>query len=282
MYTLGLVRIAFGLLIVAWTISLLPNLTIFFGSVGVMGNHGWRPDNATLVAGWAVLLMAAAALTVGMYSRLAAVTVFGLVMFFQQSNPFVFNSGDGLIKIEALFLALSPCGAALSVDRLRSVGSCWTAEVRPQWPVRLLQVQFSLIYLSTVLVKLRGETWPDGTATSYALRLSDMVIVPIPEEITTNPLLMNAATWGTLAVELALGVLVWIRTCRPWVLGAGLVLHLSILVTLGVGFFSLAMFVLYLAFVPPRIARRPLTTIRSTLRRRSLGDVSVPRVAGRT
>ena len=229
------------------------------------------------LVGWAALLIAGVALTVGLYSRLAAVAVFVLVMMFQRSNPFVFNSGDGRIKIEALFLALSPCGAALSVDRLRSVGAYWTAEIRPQWPIRLLQVKLSLIYLSTAMVKLRGETWPDGTATSYALRLSDMTIATVPQAIAMNPLLMNAATWGTLAAELALAVLVWNRRCRPWTLGAGVALHLSILVTLGVGFFSPAMFVLYLAFVPPEVARRPLSAIRLTLRR-SVRDVSSSRI----
>lgn len=285
-YPLGLVRIAFGLLITAWTLSLLPDLTDLFGTHGVMptqnvetfqwGLFGWWPSDQALVVGWAVLLVSGAALTAGWYSRAAAIIVFVLVVSFQHRSPFVFNSGDNLIRVEALMLAISPCGAALSLDRLRSVGKFWSAEIRPHWPLRLMQVQLSLIYLSTVMVKLRGDTWQEGTATSYALRLSDMTILPIPRSISTNPPLMNVATWGTLAVELGIGILVWNQRLRPWVLAAGVALHLSIMVTLSVGFFSPAMFVLYLAFVPPHVAQQPLQQIRNILRLSPSSQESIP------
>ncbi|WP_197377116.1 HTTM domain-containing protein [Mycolicibacterium baixiangningiae] len=271
-YPLGLVRIAFGGLVVAWTLSLLPDMAQLFGTGGIvpaqrLGPEHWGlfatwPSDQGLVVGWAVLLVAGVALTVGWHSRVAALLVYLLVISFEHRNPHIFNSGDNLIRIEALILAISPSGAALSLDRMRTVGSFWSAEVRPHWPVRLMQVQLSVIYLSTVVTKLRGDVWPEGTATSYALRLRDMTLLPVPEWASTSPLLMNVATWGTLAVELALGILVWNRRCRPWVLGAGVLLHLSILATLSVGFFSPAMFVLYLAFVPAEVARRPGDSIR--------------------
>ena len=45
---------------------------------------------------------------------------------------------------------------------------------------------------------------------------------PRPEtSITTNALLMNVATWSALALELAIGVLVWNPRARPKVLAAG-------------------------------------------------------------
>ena len=57
-----------------------------------------------------------------------------------------------------MFLALSPCGAGLSLDQRRRTGKFWSAETRPSWPIRLFQVQLSLIYLSAVRSKLAGET----------------------------------------------------------------------------------------------------------------------------
>jgi hypothetical protein len=265
-YTLGLIRIAFGAIAIAWTVSLLPDLNDFFGSGGVLPRQPAVPfewgvfefwtDDRALAIGWAVLLLSAIAMTIGWHSRLAALIVFVLIMSFEFRNSYIFNSGDNLLRVEALFLALSPCGAALSLDQKRMTGSFWTAQIRAPWLVRLLQIQLSLIYLATFQIRMTGEKWPQGTAMSYALRLEDMLIIPAPQWISTNALLMNIATWGTLVLELLIGVLVWNRRCRPVVLAAGVVLHSIIMITVAVGFFTPAMFVLYLAFMSPETVRR--------------------------
>jgi hypothetical protein len=179
----------------------------------------------------------------------------------------VFNSGDLAVRIEALFLAISPCGAALSLDQVRSTGKFWSAQQRPQWPVRLMQLQLSLIYLASAQAKLNGNAWPQGTAVSYALRLPDMLLLPTPHWFTTSALLMNAVTWGALAVELSVGILVWNRRLRPWVLAAGVVMHTMIMITIAVGFFTLAVFVLYLAFIPPEIVERLPRSVKDMARK---------------
>ena len=227
-YPLGLVRIAFGALTVAWTVSLLPDLNSLFGDQGVMPNQltaeyvwglfGIASSDHALLIGWVVLLVSAVALTLGWHSRLAALAVFVLIHSFQQRSPFVFNSGDGLMRVVALVLILSSCGAALSLDRRRASGSFWSAELRAPWAIRMLQVQLSLVYLSTVNAKLAGDSWREGTAVSYALRYDDMLIVSPPHWLTSNALLMNVATWGTLALEVAIGILVWVKPLRRWVL----------------------------------------------------------------
>ena len=265
-YTLGLVRMAFGALAVGWALSLLPDLHELFGPHGVEPRQlpgayqwgvfaVWTSDRA-LTIGWTVLVVSAIALTIGWHSRLAAVTVFVLILSFEHRNLWVFNSGDLAMRIEALFLALSPCGAALSLDQLRNSGRFWSAQQRAQWPVRLMQVQLSLIYLASVQAKLNGNAWPQGTAVSYALRLPDMLLLPQPHWLATNALLVNFATWAILLVELSIGILVWNKRLRPWVLAVGVVTHTVIMMTIAVGFFTLAMFVLYLAFVPPAVVQR--------------------------
>ncbi|WNG92677.1 HTTM domain-containing protein [Mycobacterium sp. ITM-2016-00318] len=271
-YTLGLVRIAFGALVIAWSLSLLTGLYEFFGADGVshpgdVGPYRWSvfeiwTSGKVLLIGWVILLLAAIALTIGWHSRIASIVVFILILSFDRRNPTVFNSGDMLIRIEALFLALSPCGAALSLDQRRRMGDFWSAQVRPRWPIRLLQCQVSLIYLATVNAKLSGITWPQGTAVSYALRLEDMVLLPVPDFIRLNALLMNAATWGTLVLEFAIAILVWNRAVRPWVLAAGILMHTGIMVTMAVGFFTLAVFVLYIAFIPPETVGRLVGKLR--------------------
>ena len=276
-YPLGLVRIAFGALIVIWTATLLPGLHDLFGMEGVapvppLDPFRWTvfqiwTSNQALLIGWAILLIAAVAMTVGWHSRLAAVVVFVLVLSFQYRNPSAFNSGDVVVRAEAFFLMLAPSGAALSLDQRRRTGSFWSTQIRAPWAIRLLQLQLSIIYLASVRSKMSGHAWPDGTAVSYALRLDDMLTLPVPHAFVADPLVVNVATWATVALELSLGILVWNKRLRPWILAAGVVMHTMIAVTINVGFFSPAMFVLYLAFVPPTVIRDLPSTVRRRLAR---------------
>lgn len=260
-YGLGLVRIAFGLVAVIWTLTLFPDLSRVFGDQGAAPLYAplpyeWSifeiwPGETALRIGWGVLLVSAIALTVGWHSRVAAIVVFVLIHSFHRRSGVIFNAGDTIIIVVALVLALSSCGAALSLDQRRRVGSFWSAQTLARWPVRLLQVQMSLIYLVAVQAKLSNSSWEDGSASYYAWRTDGRwALIEVPDWLAGNALLVNMATWGTLALELALAILVWNRRLRFWVLGAGVVMHLTMMVTMNVGYFSLAMFVLYAAFIP--------------------------------
>jgi hypothetical protein len=258
---LGVVRIAFGALMVAWTLSLRADLTKLVGDGSVMPGsptRGFEWSLFDLSSGpglrlgvWFGLLLASIALTIGWHSRVSALLVLVGLTTFQRGNPYVFNSGDALLRLEAIYLALAPCGAALSLDRRRTAGSFWSAQVRAPWALRLMQVQLSLIYLFSFLNKIGGETWREGTATSYALRMTDIGNFALPSWITMNALLMNVVTWSVLAMELMIGVLVWNDRRRLKVLAVGVVLHLTLVLAFGIAFFSFAMFVLYAAFIPP-------------------------------
>jgi hypothetical protein len=266
LYVLGIIRIAFGVMILGWGLSLLPDLDAFFTTHGVLARPAadafeWGVFHHTggyraVLIGWLVLLLASIALTVGWHSRAAALVVFVLVLSFQYRNPLIFNAGDVLIRVEALIIALAPSGAALSLDERRRTGSAWSAQTRAPWPLRLLQIQLTVVYVATFVARMTGDKWPAGTALSYALRLDDMLILPVPQLISESPLLMNIGTWAVLAGELLIGILIWIRHCRPIIAIFGTALHLAIMVTIAVGFFSPAMLLLYLAFIPADTAKR--------------------------
>ncbi|WP_018158810.1 HTTM domain-containing protein [Smaragdicoccus niigatensis] len=266
MMTLGLLRIVFGVVVFGWGLSLGPDLFDLFGRDGVMPEpisspylwgllHVFPSDTAVVIL-WGLLLVAAAALTVGWHSRLAALVVLLIVLSFERRNMFVFNSGDVLLRIEALFLVLSPCGSALSLDRKRTAGSFWSAQMRAPWTLRLFQLQLSLVYLVSVQGKLAGGTWIDGTAVSYALRVSDLTTFSLPSWVINSPLFINFASWSTLVLEVALAILVWNKAARPKVLVLGVIMHVTILMSLAVAFFSFAIFVLYLSFLSPETAER--------------------------
>jgi hypothetical protein len=277
MYALGLVRIVFGALVIVWTLWLLPVRGALLGPDGVTPEQPsirhtwglfavWNTDEAILT-GIVMLIVAAIAMLVGWHSRIAAVVVFVLILSLERRSPWVFNSGDALLRIESFLLAVSPCGTALSLDQRRRSGSFWSAQTRPNWPIRLLQIQLSIVYLAAVQVKLAGQPWLNGTAVSYVLRIDDMKRIPLPQWLATNALAMNAATWSVLAVELAVGILVWFPRFRPWVLAAGIVMHLMIDATIQIGIFSYAMFVLYLAWLPPETVKSLPDRMRQLRRR---------------
>ncbi|MCT7657400.1 HTTM domain-containing protein [Mycobacterium deserti] len=274
MYTLGLVRIVSGIAVVVWTLTLLPDLFEVFGEEGVAPQPSrldyqwtvleiWRGDTALSIS-WALLLVSALALTVGWHSRVAAVLMFVLLQSFVRRGVYIVNAGDAILIIVALILALCSCGAALSLDQRRRTGSFWSAQTRSVWPVRLLQVQLSVIYLVSVQAKLTGKTWLEGSAVFYAWRSDGRWATwPAPEWLASNAIAVNALTWATLLIELALAVLVWNRRLRLPVLIAGVVMHLAIMINLNIAFFSVAMFVLYVAFVPADAVRDAPSRLRN-------------------
>ena len=279
----ALFRIGFGLAVTAWTASLGPNLLAFLGPDGILPDAGpplpgaWGllggAGTATVVALYAVTLLGGIALTLGLWSRLAAVVVFVGVVSLQHRNPLVLNSGDLVLRNLAFYCVLLPSGAALSLDRWRAArrsgADFWTFPDRAPWALRLVQIQVSLGYLAAVGNKVATEPWRDGTAVSYALRMVDFQRLPVPAGLTAAVLVTEVLTYGTVAAELALAVLVWNRAARPYVLALGVALHVGIDYAIVVGFFGVAMLVAYLAFVPPDTAARLVLAVRTGVRRRA-------------
>jgi hypothetical protein len=289
--TLALIRITFGVLMLAWAISLSTNLLTFFGPTGIItaqpqteawGILRWFPSESAVLALYAILLLAAICTIFGLATRLATLALFVCVISFERRNPFVFNSGDAVIRNLSFFLMLAPAGAALSLDRLRrNRSNFWSFPVRSHWPIRLMQIQLCVIYLAAVWAKVRGVTWNDGTAVSYALRIDDLARFPLPHFVAESPLIVSLATYGTLAVELAIPILVWNRKARPWVLLAGIGMHMTIDYRIMVGFFSYAIILMYLSFLPPERASAVILWIRQRVHSSRLAGIAGPRVRTR-
>lgn len=279
--TLAVFRIAFGLVVTGWMVSLLPNLFAFFGPEAILPSHPlgasgvWgllaiSTSQPAVIVLFVATLAGSLALTVGLRTRLAAIVVFVGILSFQRANPMLLNSGDGLLRNLALFCALAPSGAALSLDRLRTVpGRFWEFPARAPWAVRLIQIQLSVVYLSTVWQKIQGDHWRDGTAVSYALRIEDIHRFPTPSLVTDSVIVSEILTFGTLSLEVGLAVLVWNSVARPWVLSLGVMFHLMIEYSTLVGFFSLIILTAYLAFLPPKTTSRRILALRDRFGRRS-------------
>ena len=264
----------------AWSISLLPELWPFFTTGGILpkqphfggqlrgawGVLGIFPGKEALVVLFVGLVLASVCLVLGLFSQFAAAVVFLALMSFERRNPFVVNAGDVLMRIMAFYLIFAPTSAAFSFERfLRNRKEFWTFPARAPWAMRLIQIQFSIVYLFAVWTKVQGTTWNNGTAVSYALRIADIERFPVPSLITHSALISNVFTYGTLALELSLAILVWNRKLRPWVLLAGLSLHLGIEYSIRVGFYGLTIMSMYLIWISPERMEAVLLALRRRL-----------------
>ena len=72
-------------------------------------------------------------------------------------------------------------------------------------------------------------------------------------------------TYGTLAIELAVGVLVWNRRLRPWVLVHPVGLHLAIDYSIRVGFLSFVAITALTSFISPDASAKAILTARDLL-----------------
>ncbi len=175
------------------------------------------------------LLATLAALTtmLGLWTRVSTIILAIGVVTIHNRNAFIIHGGDTVLRVMVLYLALAPCGLSCSLDRLIGL---WKGKIKPGipmvslWAQRLMAYNIALVYFTTFWHKMRGYMWKDGTATWYPARLNEFDRFWVPPFIE-NPPFIYLTTYGTLAVELALGTLVFYRPLRKWVLLGGLMMH---------------------------------------------------------
>lgn len=263
-----LVRIAWGTTAAIWAVTLIPDIDPFLTTGALRYDRAtprgfWNPLDWTSwtgapLAACALLIAAAIATAVGYRTRLTAAIAVVCMIGLERTNTTILNSGDLFLRQIGIAVALSPCGLLWSLDarraRRRSGGGA--AAWRAPWAMRLLQLQLALGYLLSFSAKVRGSTWRDASALGLALRIEDLQRFHVPEWVFRQSGLLSAMTWSTLAFEATFVFVVWSRRLRPWVLGIGVALHLGIDLFLDVGFFSIAIWIAYLAFVFPDVADR--------------------------
>ncbi len=266
-------RIACGLLVLGWTLSYLPDAQGFLSAGGltsgaVSGSAGWWavdtfPPYAVL-GGLAVL---AVLQVLGWHTRIVSVLIVVGLIVVQRRNVYVLNSGDLLLRELAFFVALMPAGEVWSLDARRRPSA-----LRSPWALRMLQVQLSVLYLFSVVAKLGGESWQNGTAVGKAVQLEDLQRFVIPESLAVSVTVAALLTYGTLVAEAFLVFGLWLPRTRWWAMATGVAIHLGIEATLLIGWFSLTIICCYLAFVPADVLRRAVWKDRGTTSTKELSS----------
>ncbi len=211
--------------------------------------------NSNVTAVFYGLTMLAALLTsLGLYTRVASIALLVGITSLHHRCPDILHSGDTLVRVMLLYVAVAPSGAALSLDRLfalrRGTAPAVPADVS-LWPQRMMQIQVAIVYLTTVWHKSFGDWWLNGTATWYPPQLDEFDRFPVPHFFDLQPMIA-ITTYGTLLVELALGTLVFAKPLRKWVIISGLLLHAGIEYRMNIPMFSFIMCSTYMVFYEGR------------------------------
>lgn len=278
-HSVALLRIVFGTILCINWLGIWKNLDFFWGVEGLLSmetsielGHPYRfnifellpndPRVAPLVA--LLHLVGVVGMTLGLFTRTSIAIAFFTLLSFHNRNTFILNSADIVVRNILFLLFFTPCGDLFSLDRLwrRWIGvENGMPEEKSPWALRLLQLQFSIIYVATVLFKMKGTWWADGTAVYIATRLDEFLRVPL--EILNSMALIKFMTWSTLLIEFALGTLVWFKELRYWVLLAGVGLHLGIEVTMHIPLFEWVMIGAMLCMVPSRDIELLIARVRA-------------------
>ncbi len=227
--------------------------------------------------------------TLGLWTRVTSVlTWIGSLMYIQRLSGSMLFGLDTMTNLGLFYLMIAPCGAALSLDRWlqvrrdrRSLGAKYVPRppqplVSANFTLRLIQINYCLIYGAAGTSKLLGTSWWNATAPNrFLLNYS---FAPFDAWGYSDLLKYLAAhrwmwelngTFGvvcTLILELGFPFLVWNRYSR-WVMVSGSILfHTMIALLMGLVTFSLMMLALVLAFVPPEAVRQTLQSLGEQLR----------------
>lgn len=281
--SLALFRVVLGTIIAGDLLRRSDNLASHYTDDGILPRAvlgGMSPPthwSLHLAAGgaqWEIFLFAvqfifALLLTAGLFSRVAAVGSWILLVSLQNRNPYVLNVGDSILRQELFWAMFLPVSACWSVDALikRRKAETSTAVVALGTTLHWMS-----IYLIAVLQKTDRTWWRDGSAVQLALHLRNYVS-PLGAALGELSQTCQLLTYATLALEL-LGPLLLLskseraRTCA---VALFVLFHFGLAATLNIYSISAVAICGWLMFLPPSVwhgAGAPRLTNSDRARRR--------------
>jgi uncharacterized membrane protein YphA (DoxX/SURF4 family) len=165
-----------------------------------------------------------------------------------------------LLVCYSVLLVFTPCGRSFSVDRWLALrraaarGGEAPPEWGPLWGLRLLAMQISAIYVWATYDKVTTPAFLTGERMQHVLLERYWRSDPAP--FAGFEALCLALAIGTVIMEGALAVGLWIPRVRGPLAAVGVVFHGILYIVLPVGPFSATMAALYLAFFDPDTVHR--------------------------
>ncbi len=264
---LGIIRWLAGAVIlythVAWT----RELSTFFGSASIIpgdyrdlatlgtsfswSHFDWLPSDAWLLPVHGLALAVMVMFMVGLWTRWTGIATAILVVSYANRATGALFGLDQINSFLALYLAIGPSGAVLSVDhwlrRRQGRGVVRKSEMA-NISLRLIQLHLCVVYFFAGVGKLQGDTWWDGTAIWMALASNEYQTLDMTW-MAHYLWCVNLMTFISLFWEVSYPFLVWSRLTRPVVLLLAVIVHLGIGLAMGMLTFGGIMIIANLAFV---------------------------------
>jgi len=202
--------------------------------------------------------LAAVALMVGLWTRVAAVACWALLVSVQHRNPIVLNGGDTLFAVYLFWALFLPLNSRWSLDRAFAGVRAEPAPALPAGnryhapPGAALVLQVVAVYAFTWLLKT-GDLWKSGDAVSFVMRNVSLIreggVWLQPYEGVQRALTYVTYHWEWLACLLALSPLANGATRLAAVAGM-VAMHLGFAWTMDLALFPVVSIAGWLALLP--------------------------------
>jgi hypothetical protein len=266
-YVLGLLRVAMGVMLLRHVVRLATELSdqgyfaerFFIPLVP----HRWVPssDGYALILG--AMAVAAVSAIVGVRGRegLLVAAVGGLYLLL--CDRLQYHNNRYVLLLLAFLLAFAPCDRVFAFG---SVAAATRSVSGPRWAATLIQLQVSLVYLTSAGSKLLDPDWRGGQVlllrAVHGIELAAQQGIALPGFVIAlgnSALCMSVISKLAIATELFLAIGLWRPKLRALALWIGVLFHLGIELGARVELFSYVMWASYLSFVKPELRERTLS-----------------------
>ena len=189
---------------------------------------------------------------VGLWARVSSMGTAIIVSIMFSIHQSFRHHHTFLLVIATLFIALTPCGRSYSLDRWLALrralksGLPSPPEIGNLWGLRLIAIQLSMVYFWTAYEKLY---WGFLSGDRMEMLVYNYYAGYDYASIPGFSVLCCIAAITTVILEFLLAFGLYIPKFHKYLMPAGIVLHILFYLLLPIRTFTLAMILLYLAFI---------------------------------
>jgi predicted DCC family thiol-disulfide oxidoreductase YuxK len=173
-------------------------------------------------------------------TKLLWVLIVPMTLMLNARIPEILDGGNNLNQIVIVYMLF-----AIPFLFLSSKTTYWMIKLA----LLMAQFQVCFMYVTAGWAKLMGSEWQSGLALFYIFQNSDFSFPWIQDLMLKNYWLSIFGSYFAIVFQALFPILIWFKKARPFLILAGLMLHLGIGVGMGLPNFSAMMCLSYLFFL---------------------------------